>query len=555
MEYQNGQFLSAYTKNDTLFEGNVYTRLDGTKVVLNEDKKWLPISELKEIRLIQEANDDDQDIQKLVDADIGKCDIDKLSSLDDGTLGKVGDSRENELIKSGIKINKGDYSTRFTNSVKANSLAKDANAGNISISTALEKYKQSKDVDIDMRIKNTLKESFEDDDLLDDDFGVANYEDDFSDDEETDTFDEFDDEDFNDYDDTYDEDIDDVIVDKQEDDLLLDDAFESFSESSDDSWSVIAAKAGAFILMGAAALGISKCNNDVAVKALEDLGCLENYQKYNLDNKGTLSKEVGIGDTQSMAMYTAIVEYARSENISIDKAAKGLTNEFKKAVKEKYGKDANRFLNFKGRITGVSVGKDPETGERIVRVDSEWRESHRGGPSEHRYTYFTTEHGTVYIPMSEGNQYGIDDDGKSVNIGGASFVFDESKKREITETVDKEFEAAFNEFEESVVRYDTSKLYEFLCEKFGYEPEKNISNFEEAVLNLEEAEVNNRIKEFKFQQGRFHGDDRDLAGLYYITKNGVVYGNKTFNPTEAKEKLKYLRETYPEFTWGVQKTN
>jgi hypothetical protein len=356
MEYQNGQFLSAYTKNDTLFEGNVYTRLDGTKVVLNEDKKWLPISELKEIRLIQEANDDDQDIQKLVDADIGKCDIDKLSSLDDGTLGKVGDNRENELIKSGIKISKGDYSTKFTNSVKANSLAKDANAGNISISTALEKYKQSKDVDIDMRIKNTLKESFEDDDLLDDDFGVADYEDNFSEDE-TDTFDEFDDEDFSDFSDIYDEDVDDVIVDKQEDDLLYDDAFENFDESK------------------------------------------------------------------------------------------------------------------------------------------------------------------------------------------------------IREEVDKEFEAAFDEFEESVVRYDTSKLYEFICDKFGYEAEKDVSNFEEAVFNLEEAEVKNRIKEFKFQQGRYHGDDRDLAGLYYITKDGAQYGNKVFNPTEAKEKLNYLRETYPEFTWGVQKTN
>lgn len=356
MEYQNGQFLSAYTKNDTLFEGNVYTRLDGTKVVLNEDKKWLPISELKEIRLIQEANDDDQDIQKLVDADIGKCDIDKLSSLDDGTLGKVGDNRENELIKSGIKINKGDYSTKFTNSVKANSIAKDANAGNISISTALEKYKQSKNVDIDMRIKKTLKESFEDDDLLDDDFGVADYEDNFSEDE-TDIFDEFDDEDFSDYSDIYDEDVDDVIVDKQEDDLLYDDAFESFDESK------------------------------------------------------------------------------------------------------------------------------------------------------------------------------------------------------IREEVDKEFETAFDEFEESVVRYDTSKLYEFICDKFGYEAEKDISNFEEAVFNLEEAEVKNRIKEFKFQQGRYHGDDRDLAGLYYITKDGEQYGNKVFNPTEAKEKLNYLRETYPEFTWGVQKTN
>lgn len=551
MEYQNGQFLSAYTKNDTLFEGNVYTRLDGTKVVLNEDKKWLPISELKEIRLIQEAADEDEDIQKLVDADIGKCDIDKLSSLDDGTLGKVGDNRESELIKSGIKINKGDYSTRFTNSVKANSIAKDANAGNISVSTALEKYKQSKNVDIDMRIKKTLKESFEDDDLLDDDFGVADYEDNFSEDE-TDIFDEFDDEDFSDFNDIYDEDVDDVIVDKQEDDLLYDDAFENFTESSSDSWTEIGIKAGGTVLILLAAFGVSKCKSDVATSALKDLGCLENYQKYNVDNDGTIGKSLGIGDTQSMAMYTAVVEYARSENISIDKAAKGLTNEFKKRIKEKYGKDANRFLNFKGRITGVSVGKDSDSGERIVRVDSEWQESHTSGSGENRHTYYTTEHGTVYIPMSEGNQYGIDDDGKSVNIGGATFVFDESK---IREEVDKDFEAAFDEFEESVVRYDTSKLYEFLCDKFGYEAEKDVSNFEEAVFNLEEAEVKNRIKEFKFQQGRYHGDDRDLAGLYYITKDGTQYGNKVFNPTEAKEKLNYLRETYPEFTWGVQKTN
>lgn len=551
MEYQNGQFLSAYTKNDTLFEGNVYTRLDGTKVVLNEDKKWLPISELKEIRLIQEAADEDEDIQKLVDADIGKCDIDKLSSLDDGTLGKVGDSRESELIKSGIKINKGDYSTRFTNSVKANSIAKDANAGNISVSTALEKYKQSKNVDIDMRIKKTLKESFEDDDLLDDDFGVADYEDNFSEDE-TDIFDEFDDEDFSDFNDIYDEDVDDVIVDKQEDDLLYDDAFENFTESSSDSWTEIGIKAGGTILILLAAFGVSKCKSDVATDALKELGCLENYQKYNVDNDGTIGKSLRIGDTQSMAMYTAVVEYARSENISIDKAAKGLTNEFKKRIKEKYGKDANRFLNFKGRITGVSVGKDPDSGERIVRVDSEWQESHTSGSGENRHTYYTTEHGTVYIPMSEGNQYGIDDDGKSVNIGGATFIFDESK---IREEVDKDFEAAFDEFEESVVRYDTSKLYEFLCDKFGYEAEKDVSNFEEAVFNLEEAEVKNRIKEFKFQQGRYHGDDRDLAGLYYITKDGTQYGNKVFNPTEAKEKLNYLRETYPEFTWGVQKTN
>jgi len=303
MEYQNGQFLSTYTKNDTLFEGTVYTRLDGTKVVLNEDKRWLPISELKNIRLIKEADEKEADIQKLVDVDIGKCDLDKLSALDDGALSKVGDNRESELIKSGIKMNKGDYSTRFSNSVKANSLAKDVNAGNISVSTALEKYKQSKDVDIEMRVKNTLKESFEEDEL-DDDFGTYSEED--YDVDLEDTFDEYDGMDDDDF--GYDEDIDDVIVDKQEDEEIVDDdSFDFFSETT---------------------------------KKISD-----------------------------------------------------------------------------------------------------------------------------------------------------------SEMKEIEEAVDRDFEAAFVEFEESVTRYDESKLYEFLCEKFGYECEKGITNYKEAVFNLEEAEVQNRINE------------------------------------------------------------
>lgn len=306
MEYQNGQFLSTYTKNDTLFEGTVYTRLDGTKVVLNEEKRWLPISELKEIRLIKEAEDKDQDIQKLVDVDIGKCDLDKLSALDDGALNKVGDNRESELIKSGIKMDKGAYSTKFANSVKANSLAKDVNAGNISVSTALEKYKQSKDVDIEMRIKNTLKESI-DDDLLDDDFGAYS-EDEFDINLDLeDTFDEYDNDAIND---SFgiDEDIDDTIVDKQEDEEFTDDdTFDDFAESKK-----------------------------------EDL----------------------------------------------------------------------------------------------------------------------------------------------------------EKKRKIEETVDNEFESAFAEFEESVIRYDEAKLYEFLCEKFGYECNtKGITDFTEAVLALEEAEIQNRLKD------------------------------------------------------------
>ncbi len=159
-----------------------------------------------------------------------------------------------------------------------------------------------------------------------------------------------------------------------------------------------------------------------------------------------------------------------------------------------------------------------------------------------------------YTLYNEVNSYNIDEVKLSKYLT-ENYLDDVKYILKIRKEVDNDFEKAFDEFEESVVRYDVSKLYEFLCDKFGYEADKNISNFEEAVFNLEEAEVKSRIKEFKFQQGRFYGDDRDLAGLYYITKNGAKYGDKVFNPTAAKEKLNYLRKNYPEFTWGVQKTN
>ena len=185
----------------------------------------------------------------------------------------------------------------------------------------------------------------------------------------------------------------------------------------------IIAGAGALAIVAACAFGIKSCKDNVADNQLEKLGCLENYEKYNVDGAGSFDKALGIGDTQSKAMYACIVSLAREKNISIDKAAKMATEHFGDRLKKEF---LGEFTDgFKGKITGVSVGKDPETGERIVRVDSEWEESHKSG----KHTYHTTEHGTVYIPMSEGNQYGIDDDGESVNIGGSTFIFNESRNK------------------------------------------------------------------------------------------------------------------------------
>jgi hypothetical protein len=185
--------------------------------------------------------------------------------------------------------------------------------------------------------------------------------------------------------------------------------------------------AGLLTILIASAFGIRSCKNNEADKGLKELGSYENYMKYNVDNQGTLGRAVGIGDIQSKAMYACIVSLARDKDISIDEAARQATSTYiKRWKKEAKGAVTN---GFRGRITGVSVGKDVDTGERIVRVDSEWQQSHtRTDTGGDIYTYWTTEHGTVYIPMSEGNVYGMDDNGKSVNIGGSTFVFDEAKR-------------------------------------------------------------------------------------------------------------------------------
>lgn len=186
MAYQNGQYISAYTENDIIFEGKVYTRNDGTKVVLNENKKWLPITKLKLIRVIES---EETDISSLVDTDLADKDMEKLGGLDDTALDKLGDTREKELISNGIKINDGDYKNSFVSKIKASKVAADAEAGNISDSAALEKYKQSKDIDIEMRIKRTLKENLNDDDFDFDFFDETDDDYDFTDDVSDDEFD------------------------------------------------------------------------------------------------------------------------------------------------------------------------------------------------------------------------------------------------------------------------------------------------------------------------------------------------------------------------------
>lgn len=167
MEYKNGQFVSGYTQSDKVFEGYVATRQDGTKVVLNENSKWIRVENLKLVKIIESGDSDI--LQNRVNDDLNKCDLDKLANLSDDELLKLGDGREKELKSKGLDVSDGDYSNRFMTAVKAQNDANEINAGNLTVSAALEKYKNSKEIDIKNRLKRVLQENYE----LEDDFTLT----------------------------------------------------------------------------------------------------------------------------------------------------------------------------------------------------------------------------------------------------------------------------------------------------------------------------------------------------------------------------------------------
>lgn len=177
----------------------------------------------------------------------------------------------------------------------------------------------------------------------------------------------------------------------------------------------------------AIAFGLRACDVKVADEALNELGCMENYEKYNQDKKGDIFFDT---DTQQKAMYAAVVANARNEGISIEKSAKTILDSFGKKLSMNF-KSLNNFANLPGRIENVSVGKSSD-GSRLVRIDYSWEEQRSSGSGENRHVYYVTKYGQVFIPESEANQYGIDDvvdnGHHSVNIGGATFEFDEAKK-------------------------------------------------------------------------------------------------------------------------------
>lgn len=170
MDYKDGSVVSGYTENDILVEGVIKTNEQGERVILTEDFNWAYLSEMKIVKLVEE-DEETKALQARVDDDINNLDLDKISSVDDKELEKIGSDREKELKSAGMKFNDGDYASRFISGVKAKATQDEVDAGIISVSTALEKYKNSKQVDLEARLHKALRESdiFEDSDDIEDD--------------------------------------------------------------------------------------------------------------------------------------------------------------------------------------------------------------------------------------------------------------------------------------------------------------------------------------------------------------------------------------------------
>ena len=234
--------------------------------------------------------------------------------------------------------------------------------------------------------------------------------------------------------------------------------------------SSIVAMTGITLAVAACAFGVKSCKDSVADGELKDLGSYENYKEFNADNASTISGLAGLGDTQAKAMYATIVSYAREKDINIEEAANALQNQ--SVVNRLFRELRGTFSNdFRGRIVDVQPGM--KKGERVIQVTFEYEETRRTGSGESSRTYHRVRDKTVNIPVSEGNLYGIDDDGKSMNINGAVFKYSESaRRRRVKEArikIPKLWPVGFGSIKS-------------IAEELGLEAERD--SFESSVVNL-----------------------------------------------------------------------
>lgn len=139
-KYQEGQCISAYTKNDEIFEGYVKSH-NGIKFAVNSNSKAIKLSELKHIkrvgRLIKE------DIEQKISDILGEYDLAKITAAnDEEKVSKALADNLRAIDSDAQKADAEELQSTIKSKIVGQSLQQEVENGNIKQDDALEQYKK-----------------------------------------------------------------------------------------------------------------------------------------------------------------------------------------------------------------------------------------------------------------------------------------------------------------------------------------------------------------------------------------------------------------------------
>lgn len=139
-KYQEGQCISAYTKNNEIFEGYVKYH-NGIKFAVNNDRKAVKLSELKHIkrvgRLIKE------DIEQKISDILGEYDLAKITAAnDEEKVSKALADNLRAIDSDAQKADAEELQSTIKSKIVGQSLQQEVENGNIKQDDALEQYKK-----------------------------------------------------------------------------------------------------------------------------------------------------------------------------------------------------------------------------------------------------------------------------------------------------------------------------------------------------------------------------------------------------------------------------
>lgn len=153
-KYQEGQGISAYTKNDEIFEGYVKSH-NGIKFAVNDDRKAVKLSELKHIkrvgRLIKE------DIEQKISDILGEYDLAKITAAkDEDKVSKALADNLRAIDSDAQKADVEELQSTIKSKIVGQSLQQEVDNGNIKQDDALEQYKKETSDDDDSSLSESI---------------------------------------------------------------------------------------------------------------------------------------------------------------------------------------------------------------------------------------------------------------------------------------------------------------------------------------------------------------------------------------------------------------